>query len=290
MTVTNETLSRVGLVCALVLTAASTIAGESPSQFAVQLARDGRREESAIEFRRLAMTAGDGAARSAYGWAAAFQYWTNRQYDLADRVLDRAEDDLSGRPAETALLRGELAMGREDWDQATFFLTSAGEHSPTGMLKTYTSRRLAEARLRRGDIAGARDQLAAPEQSEGLRAIDSYAAGRDKKPWLGGVLGLIPGAGYAYSGEYANAARSAILNGLFMFGMWSTADHEQWGGFAVISFFELTWYTGSVYGGVDAAHRYNQGRLDDCTDAITGGASFEPDYGQLPILSIRFAF
>ena len=35
-----------------------------------------------------------------------------------------------------------------------------------------------------------------------------------KKPWLGGVLGLVPGLGYVYSGEYANAARSLILNGL----------------------------------------------------------------------------
>ena len=37
------------------------------------------------------------------------------------------------------------------------------------------------------------------------------------KAWLGGILGIIPGLGYAYSGEYSNAARSLILNSLFIF-------------------------------------------------------------------------
>ena len=277
-------------VCAALLAAVGAVAGEEPAGLAVRLSRDGHYEQSAIEFRRLALAAEDGGARGAYAWAAAYQYWTNRQYELAERVLDRSADDLASRSAETALLRGELAMGRGDWDQATFFLSSAGDHASSGSMKTYAGRRLAESRLRRGDVEGARDPLAAPEQSEGAAAVEAYVAGRDKRPWLGGVLGLIPGAGYAYSGEYANALRSVLLNGLFMFGMSSTADHEQWGAFAVISFFELTWYTGSVYGGIDAAHRYNEGRLDRCAEAIGGGASFEPDYGALPVLSLRFSF
>ena len=72
---------------------------------------------------------------------------------------------------------------------------------------------------------------------------------------FGGVLGLVPGLGYAYSGEYANAVRSLILNSLFIWGMVETADDDQWGLFALVTFGEFTWYSGSIYGGIDAAHR-----------------------------------
>ena len=74
-------------------------------------------------------------------------------------------------------------------------------------------------------------------------------------------MGLIPGFGYFYSGEYASGLRAILLNGLFIYGMIDTADKDEWGAFAVISFFEFTWYGGSIYGGIDAAYRYNRQRV-----------------------------
>jgi hypothetical protein len=72
--------------------------------------------------------------------------------------------------------------------------------------------------------------------------------------------------------------------------MTQTADDEEWGAFAVISFFEITWYSGSIYGGIDAAHRHNQRRLDDCAAAINGHSAFEPDYATLPVVTLTFRF
>ena len=83
---------------------------------------------------------------------------------------------------------------------------------------------------------------------------------------------------------------SIILNRLFLYGMADTANNEQWGAFAVITFFEFTWYSGSIYGGIDAAHRYNRNRLDSAVNAINGEAGFEPDYEQLPTLVLQFRF
>jgi hypothetical protein len=101
---------------------------------------------------------------------------------------------------------------------------------------------------------------------------------------------MVPGLGYAYSGEYANALRSLILNGVFGFGMWHTAREEQWGAFGVITFCEFTWYSGSIYGGIDAAHRYNRERLEEAAEAIRGGADFEPDVAAWPLLRLKFTF
>ena len=100
----------------------------------------------------------------------------------------------------------------------------------------------------------------------------------------------MPGLGYAYSGEYSNALRSLILNSIFIYGMTDTADKEQWGAFAAITFFELTWYTGSIYGGIDAAHRHNRTRLTGCLDAVDGNAGVRVDLSRIPVVSLSFDF
>jgi hypothetical protein len=96
----------------------------------------------------------------------------------------------------------------------------------------------------------------------------------------------VPGLGYAYSGEYSNALRSLILNGIFIYAMSDTAANEQWGAFTALSFFELTWYTGSIYGGIDAAHRYNKDRFERCRSVITGGSSFSMDLERIPLVKL----
>ena len=101
-------------------------------------------------------------------------------------------------------------------------------------------------------------------------------------------MGIIPGLGYVYSGEYGNAVRSLILNALFIYGMVDTAQEDQWGGFGIITFFELTWYTGSIYGGFDAAHRYNQERLLSVAEEIDGDLNLRPDFAKFPVIRLRY--
>ena len=86
------------------------------------------------------------------------------------------------------------------------------------------------------------------------------------------------------------AARSLILNSLFLWGMVEAAEEDLWGVFAVVTFGELTWFTGSIYGGVDAAHRYNARRLDAAVSDIRGAARPAPDPAALPLVSLRFEF
>ncbi|MFH0953624.1 MAG: hypothetical protein V1873_04775 [Verrucomicrobiota bacterium] len=274
----------------LLILSAVPVFAESPP-LAIELAGEGDHPAAALEFRRLGLGA-SGAARGGYYWASAYEYWKAGKYDLADKMLNRAEDAAPMLGTRAVLLRGERALSARDYREAAFYWETV-LHSPADAdARSLAARRLAVTRLRENDAARAREALlAAPtKHDDGLAALDRYTAGRDKNPKLGGWLGAVPGLGYFYAGEWANGLRSIILNGLFLYGMADTADREQWGAFAVITFFEFTWYSGSIYGGIDASHRYNRRRLEDAVAGVDGGAKFEPDFSQLPVVTLQFRF
>ena len=264
----------------------------NPNAIAEAAAADGDHKAAALEYRRLAQDAGAPSRHGGYLWAAALHYLRDGEYDRALLLLDKAEDADAGIGAAALLLRGEAALADGKTDEAVFYWKSYRDGTRDAAARRYASQRLAEALVVSGKTEEARLALRAddPENTGGLAAIEQFKRGKDKNPLVGGVLGLIPGLGYVYSGEYGNALRSLILNGLFIFGMAYTADDEQWGAFAVISFFELTWYTGSVYGGADAANRYNQERRDSCRETIRGNSSFETESAAFPVVSVRFKF
>ena len=279
----------------LVLSAIS--ASASPSTLPLQLHDEGRHTDAAIEYRRLALDTAVPDDQAGWFWCAADEYRQAGTTALAESMLSRADNASMRVQHEALLLRGELAMQEGNWSQADFYFQTsapapaAADGSAAGW-RRYAAGRSAVARLEAGNLEGARQALAGVPGActNAFAALDRYAAAPRKKPWVGGLLGLVPGLGYVYSGEYANGARSLILNGLFIFGMAATAERDQWGGFAAISFFEVTWYSGSIYGGIDAAHRYNDANLGACAAGVMEGASFTPDRARLPLISLQFKF
>ena len=272
----------------------ATVSGASePAKLALELDAEGQREAAAIEFRRLALADENAENAGRWFWLAAHEYALWNKGDLSNRMLDRAEDVA---PLALAIpvswLRAENAMQQKDWASAAFHFDSLRLKATEDDLREFAARGSAAARLREKDPEGAGQALAAApgDLAKAREAIDRYAAGRDKKPWLGGVLGMVPGLGYIYSGEYANAARSIILNSLFIWGMVETADYDEWGLFAVLTFAEATWYSGSIYGGIDSSHRRNERRLDAAISDVRGEKRLAPDLSQVPIFSLRFSF
>lgn len=259
---------------------------------ALRLQAEGDAHGSAIEFRRLGMQASAPDQQAGFFWAAGYQYWQKGTYRIADQMLDQTDDRTMALEGETMLLRGELAESRNDYRSATFYWRALLRADDDAEREQWARRRLASDHLRQREYDEARALLrdSPLDEERALAALERFEQGRDKNPRLGGLLGVLPGMGYAYAGEYANAFRSLILNSLFIFGMVDTARNDHWGGFAVITFFEITWFTGSIYGGIDASHRYNQRRLQTALDEIDGNARFEPDWQQLPAISLRFDF
>ena len=272
----------------------STIQGafSDDRELAVTLSKEGDHAGAAIEFRRLALEEAKPESQAGYYWASAYEYGKALQFGTAGKMLDAGENASPELKAPGLLLRGEQSRSEKKWPEASFYFRSLILGEASADVKTYSSRRLAESCLRQNNLPAAREalSLSPTAQNNAAIALDRYEQDSDKSPKVGGILGLIPGLGYAYAGEYANALRSAILNSLFIFGMVTTAEDEQWGGFAVITFFEFTWYSGSIYGGIDASHRYNSRRLEDCAREIDSDAAFSPDYSRLPEIALKFTF
>ncbi|MDD4870791.1 MAG: hypothetical protein PHR77_09545 [Kiritimatiellae bacterium] len=270
---------------------------DGTSQLARELASEGKHESAAIEYRRLALLEEQQNRRAGYYWASAYEYLKATKYDLVQKMLDRAEDNSSDIITESLLIRAEASIGADKLTEAEFYLKSIIEDmeqtkkSPS-KIKTIAAKKMAGVLIAKGNTGEARKALSQSPVPcpESIRAVASYEKGRNRNPKVGGILGLIPGLGYIYSGEYANAIRSFILNGIFIYAMADTADREEWGAFTALTFFELTWYTGSIYGGIDAAHRFNKNRLNSCIEAINCKSAFAPDLSQLPVISLKFEF
>lgn len=285
----------IGLFGLLIFLAAADVFAVERSEIylPLRLIKEQDAASAALEFRRLALRADQPQDRAGFFWASAHQYMEANRLGVAEQMLDLSEDAWPQIDQPALLLRGELARQRNDLGSARFYWSTLMRSDPDLETDHFVRRRLAGAHVQESRLESARealDGLPAEHSAEAIEAVHRYERGRDKRPWLGGLLGMIPGMGYAYAGEYANAFRSALLNGIFIYGMVDTAQNGHWGGFAVITFFEITWYTGSIYGGIDASHRYNQQRLNDTVNRIQGDASFLPDWPRLPLVELRFEF
>ena len=275
------------------------VAGQDAA-LALQLDGEKQWSQAALEFRRLALGEEDGERAAGWYWMAAREYSRAGDRKRAWKYLDRAEDADSERALELPLawLRARQAEADKDWGSAAFFYGSLGRKAEGrddgDGWRAAAARGEAAAHLREKDYDAALDALGAlPDAGEAeasREAIRGYAARGDKRPWVGGVLGMVPGLGYAYSGEWGNMVRSMILNGLFIWAMVETAEEDQWALFGVSTFFELTWYTGSIYGGIDVAHRHNRERLEGAVRAVQGDGGAEVETGALPLVRLKFRF
>jgi len=261
-------------------------------RLAQDLAAGKDHSQAALEFRRLAMDAADASVCSAFYWMAGHEYLKASRPFQAERMVGLAEEAGQDWETEIYLLRGEVSRAQGRPREAAFYMESLVSDDQPYSVRRLAARRLAAARLRMGEYDAARQAvgLEGGEREDALRAIETYENGRDKSPVVGGLLGLVPGLGYVYSGEYANGARSLLMNALCIWGLVELAERDMWGGVAIVGFAELTFYSGSIYGGADAAVRYNRRRLDACTRVVENGARFTPDMAVLPLLELKFEF
>lgn len=289
------TMRSILIVALLLAIPAASLMAETSAGLALadDLAKDSKHAGAALEYRRLAMDVPDPAARGALFWMAAYEYLKAKRYTQAERMLSQAESAAPALETEVYLLHSEHNRARRRLSEAAFYLENLADPAQPESIRTIASKRLAAVRVQMADYDGAREALRISPTSDlttGLEAIHTYQAGKDKSHVVGGLLGLIPGLGYAYSGEYANAARSLLLNALCIWGLVEFIEEEQWGGVAIVGFAGVTFYSGSIYGGADAAVRYNERRMQECMEAIEGDVDVKPDRAALPVLTLKYTF
>ena len=280
------------LFLAALLAALCCARAESRVSLAHDFAATGDWAQAALEWRRLAADLGpeDGGAPCLL--LATDAYRQGGDTDRMARTLERADE--AGAPSDPVAvwLHLRLDEARGHWASAMLYaeeLRDTADERGDYVLKRHAAGALAADALRAGRPSEARAALA--DDPIRLEALDAYLAGHDKSPTVGGLLGMVPGLGYAYSGEWGNMLRSIFLNGLFGWAMVECSEHDEWGLFAMTTFFEFTWYTGSIYGGIDAAHRHNRERLESAASSLRGERA--PSVGRAPgveLFRVRLSF
>jgi TolA-binding protein len=79
-----------------------------------------------------------------------------------------------------------------------------------------------------------------------------------KSPALAGLMsGVIPGTGHFYTGRWRDGTIALVLNGAFLAAGIEAVSAGNEAAAALLLFFEAAWYSGAIYGAVNAAHKYN---------------------------------
>ena len=90
---------------------------------------------------------------------------------------------------------------------------------------------------------------------EELGAMDQMET---KDPTLAGLAALIPGAGFAYTGRYRDGLIAFLWNTALGLSAFQAFDnHQEYLG-GILTFVELGFYAGNIYGSMASAHKYNQ--------------------------------
>ena len=91
-------------------------------------------------------------------------------------------------------------------------------------------------------------------------------------------VSLVPGLGHVYLGEYAIAITALAWNGLFGFATYDTLRQGNYGVGSLLAGLTLLWYSGTVYGAVSGAHRYNRDARLNFYDYLDAGAGLDPKF------------
>ena len=89
-----------------------------------------------------------------------------------------------------------------------------------------------------------------------------------KSPTTAGLLSILPGGGQLYCGRYQDALVALLINGGLIWAAWEAFDNELYALGGLISFVEVGFYAGNIYGAVSSAHKYNQDRLVDFRESL----------------------
>ncbi len=200
-------------------------------------------------------------------------YLRGRQWEDARKIFQaiaqQHPDEEVGM--EAAFLVGETAYLQGHYTQAIADLRPFAEryrHTSSGEKARY---RLGWSYLRSRQWVEAAHAFAAVDPasplfpSAGALAEAAHQAETlpYKSPWLAGTLSAaIPGTGHFYTGRFRDGFMALLLNGAFLVAGIEAVNAGNEAAAGLLFFFEAAWYSGSIYGAVNAAHKYNRDQED----------------------------
>lgn len=90
-----------------------------------------------------------------------------------------------------------------------------------------------------------------------------------RSPVLAGFFSIIfPGLGQVYNGDYGDAFAVLIVNGVFGYLIYDALKYKNYVETGIFGFLEIGWYSGTVYGAVRGAQKYNLRQKEDFVKSI----------------------
>ncbi len=172
---------------------------------------------------------------------------------------------------EAAFLLGETAYRQRRYAQAIDELRPLVEREPRTPVGQRARYLLGWSYLRARQWPEAVDAFAAIDADSPLfasaQALSEAARVAEqlprKSPALAGVLSaVIPGTGHFYTGRFRDGAIALLLNGAFLAAGIEAVQAGNEAAAGLLFFFEAAWYSGSIYGAVNAAHKFNRDTED----------------------------
>jgi outer membrane protein assembly factor BamD (BamD/ComL family) len=195
-------------------------------------------------------------------------YQHGQQWEDARKTFEeiaRQQTDAAIR-AEAAYRVGETSLQQGRYAQAIADLRPVAEqyrHTAIGDQAGYL---LGWSYLRARQWPEASQTFASIDTTSPLfpssRALaDAARAGEElprKSPALAGLMSaVIPGTGQFYTGRWRDGTVALLLNGAFLAAGLEAVSAGNEAAAGLLLFFEAAWYSGAIYGAVNAAQKYN---------------------------------
>lgn len=108
--------------------------------------------------------------------------------------------------------------------------------------------------------------------ADDARKVSAYVGALDiphKSPALAGVLSIVPGLGHFYLEEYSTGALAMVWNGAFIYALVDAIRDRNYGYAVLIGLLETIWYSGTIFGAVSGAQRFNRDARSIVSDGLT---------------------
>lgn len=139
---------------------------------------------------------------------------------------------------------------------------------------------LAHARLGQWDeaVSSYESMLIFPQYERtgkiNLELLNNSLPLRRKSPVVAGLLSVIPGAGYAYTGHTQTAISSFLINGLLGYATYTSIKNENYGMAILTGIFNLSFYIGNIGGASRSAHRFNDHQKRSLINSLEFNSDF----------------
>jgi len=289
--VIRHILSFIIVFLALLLTANSHASGagvlltdEIQMKLGDGFSSDGDYYRAITEYKKLLILFPDSAKADTALFSIGMAYYQGEEYALAVKTFSNLRERYpdSSHLARAAYQQGLCLVKLNQPEKASEAFAAAAVTVPAGKDEARSaSFGMAVAAFDRHDLSATRTTLeqfisrnpedaGVPKAREAIELLDQNQLPPYKSPLLAGTMSaIIPGSGQFYAGRYGDGFTSLLLNGLFIAGTVVAATNENYALAGVTGLIGLPFYIGNIYGGANAATKWNLGLKKDLRGKLT---------------------